>query len=216
MVRGALWLVQVVGEGNTFTKNQLRNAFPGVSQVDRRIRDLRGYGWVVYSSAEDATLLREDQRFVRAGVPVWDPRARRANAPEKTVSAKERQEVLARDGHMCTLCGIAGGEPYPDDPVMTAVLAVSRRAVASGDGREKQALVTECKRCRAGNAPAPLDAQDAIDAAADLSSGELRRLLRWMERGRRGATELDRAWAAYMRVPLDERMQVTERLREVP
>lgn len=215
MVRGALWLLQVVGIGNTFTKNQLRDAFPGVSQVDRRIRDLRDYGWVVHSSTEDATLLREDQRFVKAGVPVWDPRARRENAPEKAISAKERQAVLTRDGHMCTLCGIAGGEPYPDDPVMTAVLAVSRRSVVANDGREIQALVTECKRCRAGDAPAPLDAQAAVAAAADLSPGELRRLLRWMDRGRRGATELDRAWAAYLRVPPHERRQVAERLRDI-
>jgi hypothetical protein len=213
MVRGALWLLQVVGEGDTFTKNQLRDAFPGVSQVDRRIRDLRDYGWIVYSSSEDATLLREDQRFVRAGVPVWDPQARRANAPEKTTGTKERQAVLARDGYMCTLCGIAGGEPYPDDTVMTAVLAVSQRTVTSDDGRDEQVLVTECKRCRSGGAPAPISTGDAVAAAADLSSGELRRLLRWIERGRRGATELDRAWAAFLRVPPDERKQVAERLR---
>lgn len=213
MVRGALWLVQVIGEGNTFTKNQLRDAFPGVSQVDRRIRDLRDYGWVVYSSAEDATLLREDQRFVRAGVPVWDPRARRANAPEKAISAKERQAVLARDGYMCTLCGIVGGEPYPDDTVMTAVLAVSRRTVTGEDGPEKQALVTECKRCRSGEAPAPLDVSAAVAVAADLSAGELRRLQRWIDRGRRGATELDRAWAAYLRVPPGDRKEVAQRLR---
>ena len=31
MVRGALWLLQVVGQGGVFTKNQLREAFPGVS-----------------------------------------------------------------------------------------------------------------------------------------------------------------------------------------
>lgn len=215
MVRGALWLLQVVGEGNTFTKNELREAFPGVSQVDRRIRDLRDYGWVVYTSAEDATLLREDQRFVSAGVPVWDPRARRANSPEKAISAKERQAVLVRDGYMCTLCGVAGGEPYPDDAVMTAVLGVSRRTVTSDDGRESQALVTECKRCRAGDVPAPLDSGAVVAAAADLSPGELRRLLRWIERGRRGATELDRAWSAYLRVRPDKRSQVAERLRQI-
>lgn len=215
MVRGALWLLQVVGEGNTFTKNQLRDAFPGVSQVDRRIRDLRDYGWIVYSSAEDATLLTEDQRFVRAGVPVWNPKARRANAPDKAISTKERQAVLVRDGHMCTLCGIAGSEPYPDDPVMTAVLAVSRRTVTSRDGREEQVLVTECKRCRSGGPPAPMDVSDAVAAADDLSPGELRRLIRWMERGRRGATELDRAWATYLRVSPNQRPHVAERLREI-
>lgn len=137
MVRGALWLVQVVGEGNTFTKNQLRKAFPGVSQVDRRIRDLRDYGWVVYSNTEDARLSVEDQRFVKEGVPVWDAKARHDSAPQKATSSKERQAVLVRDGYMCTLCGIAGGEPYPDDAVMTAVLSVSRRTLLLADGREK-------------------------------------------------------------------------------
>ncbi|KRD14431.1 hypothetical protein ASE48_04000 [Mycobacterium sp. Root265] len=213
MVRGALWLLQVVGEGNTFTKNQLRDAFPGVSQIDRRIRDLRDYGWVVYSNTEDASLLTEDQRFVKAGVAVWDPTARRNAAPQKAVSSKERQAVLARDGYMCTLCGIAGGETYPDDSVMSGVLAVSRRTVIRVDGSESQALVTECKRCRAGLADDPVSAQAAVDAAAGLNPAEHRRLLRWVERGRRGATELDRAWAAYIRVPSDMRSDIAERLR---
>lgn len=216
MVRGALWLVQVVGEGNTFTKNQLRDAFPGIAQADRRIRDLRDYGWVVYSSTEDASLQREDQRFVRAGVPVWDPRARRANAPEKTVSSKERQAVLARDDYMCTLCGIVGGEPYPDNPVMTAVLAVSQRTMTAVNGVARQVLLTECKRCRSGERPAPLTATEAATVAADLSPGELRRLRRWIERGRRGATDIDRAWSAYLRVPRDERTQVVEALSRLP
>lgn len=213
MIRGALWLVQVIGQGNTFTKNQLRDAFPGVSQVDRRIRDLRDFGWVVYSSTEDASLLREDQRFVGAGVPVWDPKARQAGARQKTISAKERQAVLARDGYMCTLCGISGGEPYPDDSVQIGVLSVSRRTVISDHGGETQALVTECKRCRAGGAPAPMNATGAVAAASGLGDNERRRLLRWMERGRRGATELDRAWAAYLRVPPDQRADVASRLK---
>lgn len=213
MVRGALWLVQVVGEGNTFTKNQLREAFPGVSQVDRRIRDLRDYGWVVDSNTQDASLLAEDQRFVTAGVPVWDPAARRASAPQKSLKAKERQAILARDGHVCTLCGIAGGEAYPDDSLMNAVLAVSRHLVTDSDGSESQVLVTECKRCRSGEGPPPLTVDEAVVAAADLSPGELRRLMRWMERGRRGTTELDRAWLAFRRVSVDERSEVLDRLQ---
>lgn len=213
MVRGGLWLLQVVGEGNTFTKNELRDAFPGISQVDRRIRDLRDYGWVVYSSTEDATLMAEDQRFVKAGVAVWDPKARRAAAPHKAIPSKERQGALVRDGYMCTLCGIAGGEPYPDDAVMTAVLSVFRRAVTGTDGRETEVLVTECKRCNAGRGDPHVDARDVLTAARQLGSGELRRLLRWVERGRRGSTELDRAWGAYLRVPSEQRREVADRLR---
>lgn len=213
MIRGALWLLQVVGEGGTFTKNELRAAFPGVSQVDRRIRDLRDYGWVVYSSTEDASLLAEDQRFVKAGAAVWDLRERRQAAPRKAMSSRDRQAVLTRDGYMCTLCGIAGAEPYPDDPVMTAVLAVSRRTIRTSDGLEIEAFVTECKRCRSGREASPIDERDALLTARDLSPGDRRRLIRWMERGRRGSTELDRAWAAYLRVPTDRRKDVADQLR---
>src|ERR1700722_7484392 len=70
MIRGALWLLQVVGEGNVFTKEQVRAAFPGISQIDRRIRDLRDYGWVISSSSDDATLSADEQRFIQAGTAV--------------------------------------------------------------------------------------------------------------------------------------------------
>jgi len=214
MVRGALWLLQVVGEGGTFTKNQLRQAFPGVSQVDRRIRDLRDWGWVVRSSAEEASLHAEDQRFVKAGVAVWDPQERRRAAPRRTIPSKERRAVLARDGYMCTLCGIAGAEPYRDDPVMTAVLSVSRRIIRTIEGSETVVLVTECNRCRSGQDNDQIDVGDAVAAASELSPGDRRRLIRWMERGRRGLTEFDRAWGAYLRTPVDLRPELAERLRD--
>lgn len=216
MVRGALWLLQVVGEGNAFTKHQIREAFPGISQADRRIRGLREYGWVMYSSVEDASLRSEEQRFVEAGVPIWDPAARRASAPQRPVSSKERQAVLAGDGYMCTLCGISGGEPYADDPLMTAVLAVSRQTVESSRGEEERVLVTECKRCRSGGGGPPLSPRDAVAAARELESSELRRLRGWMERGRRGSTALDRAWAAYLRVPRELRSEVVAALLDMP
>jgi len=213
MVRGALWLVQVVGEGQTFTKNQLREAFPGMSQVDRRIRDLRDYGWVLHSSSQDASLLAEDQRFVRAGVPVWDSKARRDAAPNKAISAKERRAALVRSNYMCTLCGIAGGEPYPDDPSKDATVSVSRRTVLTLDGGETRKLVTECTRCLAGRDETPIDLKEAVIAGKALDTGDKRRLLRWMERGRRGTTELDRAWAAYLRIPAEQRKDVSDSLR---
>lgn len=212
MIRGALWLLQVVGEGGTFTKNELRTAFPGISQIDRRIRDLRDYGWILHSNVEDASLLAEDQRFLKAGVSVWDPHERRQAAPRKAISSKDRQTVLIRDGYMCTLCGIAGAEPYPDDPVMTAVVAVSRRTIQTLDGRETEAFVTECKRCTSGRGASHIDERDVLLAAAELSPGDRRRFIRWVERGRRGSTELDRAWAAYLRVPAPRRKDVIEQL----
>jgi hypothetical protein len=208
MVRGALWLVQVVGEGNTFTKEQLRDAFPGISQADRRIRDLRDYGWVLFTNSDDARLVAEDQRFVRAGVPVWDPAARRAAAPQKAISNKEKQAVMARDDYMCTVCGISGGEAYLDDSNQSAVLSVTRRETVLPDGREETLLITECKRCRAGSDGGPARADEAMADIRALDPGEQKRLRRWIERGRRGSTPLERAWNAYRRLPADARDEV--------
>ncbi|MGB3674644.1 MAG: hypothetical protein WA988_09405, partial [Candidatus Nanopelagicales bacterium] len=204
MVRGALWLLQVVGEGNTFTKNQLRQAFPGVSQIDRRIRDLRDYGWVIRSSSEDASLLRDDQRFVAAGAAVWDPKARRAAAPAKTTSTKDRAAALERDGYMCTLCGIAGGENYPEDAYMSAVLMVARRSIVDEHGVERTVLTTECKRCNAGTSVPSCSLSDLTDIVDRLEPADRRRLLRWIESGRRRPTPVDRAWVMFRRLAASE------------
>lgn len=211
MVKGALWLVQQVGEGNIFTKEQIRQAFPGISQADRRIRDLRDFGWVIHTNTDDARLMAEDQRFVKQGVPVWDPSARRAAAP-KTVSAKERHLALERDDYMCTVCGISGGDPYPDDSTKTAVLSVTRRTTVMPSGEKETLLVTECKRCRAGDAKGVADAAEVLAAIQTLDAGEQRRLLRWMQRGRRGSTSLDRAWNAFRRLPADARDEIQRSL----
>jgi hypothetical protein len=201
MVRGALWLLQEVGEGNRFTKEQLRAALPGVSQVDRRIRDLRAYGWVILTNTEDATLTAGDQRFVKAGVPVWDPVAKRAASPQKALSAKEKKAVMARDHYMCTSCGISGGEEYLDDSNQTAVLSVTRQEVVMPDGEQEIQLTTECKRCRAGAGGEPVRADAVVAAVQSLDQADRARLLRWMGRGRRGSTPLERAWNSYWRLP---------------
>ncbi|MEU5808778.1 hypothetical protein [Streptomyces sp. NPDC047718] len=212
MIRGALWLVQEIGEGNIFTKEQLRDAFPGISQADRRLRDLRDFKWVILTNTEDASLMAEDQRFVKAGVPVWEPAARRAAAPRKRATAKQTREAYERDGHMCTVCGIGGAEPYVDDSNQTAVLSVVQRATVLPDGREEALLVTECKRCRAGSDGRPARADEVVAEIEDLDPADRQRLARWAERGRRGSTPLERAWNAYRCLPWEARQQVREAL----
>ncbi|MES9537546.1 hypothetical protein [Actinomadura sp. NPDC000600] len=213
MVRAALWLVQEVGEGNIFTKGQLRDAFPGVSQIDRRVRDLRDYGWVILANTEDASLTAEEQRLARIGAAVWDPKERRAAAPRKAPSAKEIRAVMERDDFLCTVCGISGGEEYPDDPNKTAVLSVTRRTTVLPDGRKEVLLLTECKRCRAGSSDAPARADELAADVRVLDPADQRRLGRWIERNRRVSTPLDRVWSAYRRLPADARPEVLSVLR---
>ncbi|MFD3803265.1 hypothetical protein ACFWTC_06445 [Streptomyces sp. NPDC058619] len=212
MVRGALWLVQEICEGNTFTKEQIREAFPGIAQADRRIRDLRDFGWVMHPSTEDASLTSEQLRFVSAGVPVWDPVARRAAAPKK-MSAKEVRAAMERDDFMCTVCGIGGAEPYADDVNQTAVLSVSRREVVLPGGEWETLPVTECKRCRAGGDGEPADVARLVEDIEGLDQADRKRLARWAERGRRDAVALERAWSAYRRLPAQARAEVHRALR---
>lgn len=212
MVRGALWLVSEVGEGNIFTKEAVRRAFPSISQADRRIRDLRDYGWVIYSNTDDVTLKANEQRFVKAGIEVWKPEVRRA-ATAKTVTAKQREAVMAADDYQCVVCGIAGGETYLDSPNETAVLAVTRRAVRLPGGDTEDQLVTECKHCRGGhNDGQTADTARLLEDIRNLDDADRARLERWMRRGRRGATPLDRAWTQYRQLPAEARDEVLNRL----
>lgn len=212
MIRGALWLAAEVGEGNVFTKEQVRRAFPKIAQADRRLRDLRKYGWVIHTSSDDAALKAEEQRLVKVGLAVWEPDARRQGATA-TISARDRQATLAADGYQCVVCGVAGGEAYPDSPSDTAVLSVSRRDVILSGGEVERQLVTECKRCRAGVASTEaVDLARLLSDIRDLEETDQVRLLRWMRRGRRGATPLDRAWTAYRRLPAKSREEILKQL----
>lgn len=208
MVKGALWLVQSVGVGNVFTKSDIRHAFPDAAQADRRIRDLRDYGWVLHTRSDDAALLQEQTRFVKVGVEVWDPNARRASNPRKGISAKARDEVMARDGYLCTVCGIGGGEEYPEDPAQSAVLSVMKLLISSQNGSEKVELRTVCKRCRSGRGSARASVERVLAAARELNADDLDKLADWMGRNRRTVSPLDRAWGLYLNLPPEARAEV--------
>lgn len=151
MVRSGLWLIQEIGLGNVFTKEQHRSAFPGVTQADRRLRDLRAHGWIIHTSLEDVSLNQSEQRFVAIGDAVWDPVARKTAGTPK-LTDKARMEVFARSDYQCSICGIAGGEGYADATGGNAVLSAVSRSVIRLDGKKELIFRAECKRCSAGNA----------------------------------------------------------------
>jgi hypothetical protein len=213
MVRAALWLIQEVGEGNTFTKEQLRDAFPGVAQADRRVRDLRDFGWVLDTNTSDATLSSEEQRFAGRGVDVWDGEQRRAAERDSgALSNKEREAVFASNGYQCVVCGIAGGGAYPDRPSETAVLGVSRRTLERPDEVTEQYLVTECKRCRSGAVTRTFSVPEVRSMLDELDEEDVRRIKRWVTKGARGTTSLDRAWNGLRALPSAERSRLLEQL----
>ncbi|MEV0245841.1 hypothetical protein AB0H76_04535 [Nocardia sp. NPDC050712] len=213
MIRGGLWLIDLVGEGNTFTKEQLREVFPKVSQADRRVRELRDYGWIIHTNTDDGQLASNEQRFVKAGVPVWDKNARRRADLARAGSASNRQEVFKQDGYMCVICGIGGGEPYIDDSNLTAVLEVARRKAQLPSGEMKVMSVTECRRCHVGNRTKDVNLAEVLGEIQALDTNDHRRLARWIDRGRRGSTPIERAWIGYRQLPADARAQVQVHLQ---
>jgi hypothetical protein len=210
MIRTALWLLSEVGVGCSFTKEQHRAAFPGVAQADRRLRDLRDWGWVISTNAEDATLNPEEQRFVAAGIPVWEHGSRK---PTKTVplTAKVRMTTLAENDYQCITCGISGGESYPDAPHTRAILGVSRKTVNSSEGKEQTMFVPECKRCRSGGGGGALNVPLLLDSIRALNQADKAILVQWFERGRRST--LDRLWAQFRQLPTPARNQLLEDLK---
>lgn len=211
MKRVALWLVSEVGEGEVFTKERLRGAFPGVSQVDRRMRDLRDFGWRIDTNREDADLDSHEQRFVKQGDPVWEPGRAIRRTGTSAIGAGRRREVLQRDGNMCRSCGITPGELYAGT-YEAAQLDIARREVVKPDGTKKSELVTECKRCRIGGRSVTADLGPILQEAASLSSMERRVLSDWVASDQRQFSRLERIWSDYRSLPEDSRMQIRREL----
>lgn len=211
MKRVALWLVSVVGEGNTFTKGDLRGAFPGVSQVDRRMRDLRDFGWRIDTNREDEELDSHEQRFVKRGDPVWEPGRATRKTGTTAIGSARRREVLARDGNMCRSCGITPGEIYAGT-YEAAQLDIARRGVVKPDGTKATELVTECKRCRVGGRSLTADLDKLLKAIAGLSETERSVLSDWVAEDRREFSRLEQIWSDYRSLPEESRAQLRAQL----
>lgn len=208
--RVALWLVATVGEGGKFEKRQLRAAISGPEQVDRRMRDLRDVGWVISTYRDTEDLAPGELRLDRIGTPIWEAQHRSKGA--RRVSNRVRREVMERDGHRCVRCGVAAGEPYPDDPEATARMTLGHLVPhQSGGGSSAADLVTECARC---NEPArhltgaQLDSDQVWNRIRELSRDDKRRLLRWMHAGRRDLTRVEELWSQFRQLPGAERDRV--------
>lgn len=211
--RVALWLLDQVGEGGVFTKAMLRDSFPGVEQIDRRMRDLRSAGWDIRTARQDASLSPRELRFVAAGAEVWRPGAQ---SPAR-MSAKERAAILRRDGYCCVDCGISAGERHPGGGGR-AQIAVTPRPRPGDDATNTgmDGYVTRCDLCRAGGTEGP-DRGSLLSRALALPEHDRSMLREWLSRGERGCREVGLVWSDYRRLaPLerrrfrDEMSQVTE------
>ncbi|CAL9470664.1 hypothetical protein [Streptomyces sp. enrichment culture] len=215
MVRAALWLMTEVGEGNIFTKAELRAAFPEASQIDRRIRDLRDRGWRIDTSRNDPSLKQEEQRFVSQGAQVWIPGQAKAPKHKNSLTAAQRQRVFEADSYLCRSCGIAGGEEYGDgDGLTQSVLNIARRKVLLPDGAEEYQFVTECTRCGSGSGDREVDLGALLELVENLSPMERRILERWIGEGRREPEPIEKVWGLFQTLPAEARTAFASALED--
>ncbi len=206
-IRVALWLYEQVGEGERFRKQDMREAIPGVEQIDRRMRDLRPAGWVI-KTYRDMAVLSPDELFLETiGAHVWEPGKRSTGL--RTVSGRLRREVMDRDHHRCVRCGISSGEAYPEEPGSSARLTLGHvNAHAYGSSTAPENLVTECSRCNETArqfTPVQFTADHVRDQIRELSKREKTNLLSWMALDRRPMSQTEQVWARYRQLPGVER-----------
>ncbi|MEE1796759.1 hypothetical protein PUR28_39265 [Streptomyces sp. BE308] len=209
MKAAALWLLTVVGKGNVFTKEEVKNAFPGVAQADRRVRDLRDYGWQIDTHREDPQLGQHEQRFVEQGQPVWEPG--KATKDSTAITDTQRRKVLAADGNHCRSCGITPGQTFAGS-FEAAQLDIARRKVKQPDGSRQVQLVAECNRCRVGGRGLEADPDAVIAGLSKLGGLQLQMLKDWVVADEREFGEVERIWADFRTLPADSRDAIRKAL----
>jgi hypothetical protein len=215
-VRVALWLADKVGQGGTFTSQELRAAMPGVEQIDRRMRDLRPAGWVIHTYRDRPGLKRDELLLDSIGLPVWEKEHRAAGI--RVITARIRQQTFERDGYRCIRCGVLAGESYPDDPATTARLTVGHVTPHKHQAAGSPEYVTECARCNEAvkHLTATLPSVEAVwDRAAELRKPDKIKLLAWLVQGRREPTAVERAASMIFQLPAEAREEIKTRLAAV-
>lgn len=204
----AYYLATAVGEGNTFTMQAVRDACPGISQVDRRMRELRELGWVIHTYKDSASLQPEQLRLVRIGDRVWEPDYKPLVAGTR-IPGPLRREVLERDHHRCTVCGIGAGEEYPDYPGRRARMTIGHvQPIGRGGRTEKKNLRTECAMCNEtakDTTSSPTDPTLVMRRIRELPRKEKAILAQWMSADQRDFSELEDVWAEYRSLPAANR-----------
>lgn len=211
-LKAAKWLIEEIGVGNTFTQNKLRDKFPDISQIGRRMRELRPAGWQIDTNAENPDLDLEEHHFVKIG----------SLATPTRVSNRVRLEVFAADDFCCVVCGIGAGESYPDldvgrAPTATAKLTLGHWAPQAQGGSitDRANLRTECARCNhaAQNITGRTATTESVSTrAAALPRRERELLAAWMRANRRVGGRAEGVWLDWRQLPPSERARVQHRL----
>ena len=204
------FLTNEVGVGGIFTMQQLREAVPNVSQVDRRMRELRQTipPWVIRSTQSDPKLPLDSYRLEVIG----------GDEMAKTPSSKVRREVFEASAHRCQVCGIGVGEEYTEYPGEVARLQLGHWVPLEQGGSpiSKGNLRTECHRCNGGirNLTGSSVTAESVEARALALPRRAREdLVRWMRQGTRDTSTAELLYYELRSLPRATQDEVLVRVR---
>ncbi|MTI01535.1 HNH endonuclease [Roseibium sp. RKSG952] len=211
--RVAYYLANEVGEGENFDVSTLREQIPKVTQLDRRMRDLRKVGWVIRSYKDLGELKPNELKLEKIGEHVWEDGFK---WPEQGLNAKTRRLVFERDGSRCYVCGIEFGSPYPHAPNVVARGTVGHIiARERGGGDDLENLRPECHLCneQAKNLTgSPVDVGLLERNIRQLPRADKKELLKWMVAERRQFSKAENLWIEYQQLPTSQKEKVKSEL----
>lgn len=194
------FLREHVGLGNTFTMKDLRAYAPEANQIDRRMRELRELGWVLDTSRTDPAIPSGVYRFTSEGI---------GTHVRPPVNARVRRRVFERDQHRCVLCGVAAGEPYPDEPGRVCRLTVGHVQARTHQGADDMSNYrSECSRCNEtvrDRTTTPPTVDEVITNVRNLDRAGKRALAQWLRAGQRPFSPVEDLWVRLMSLPPEYR-----------
>ena len=155
---------------------ELREIAGGQEQWSRRLRELRQEEGMNIQSHNDNATLTPGQYLYDDSKPL--------PAFKAGLSREIRALVLDRNGFTCQMCGIAAGEPHPDDGGRKARLHIGHiRDLSHGGSNEPENLRALCSVCNEGAANVMLPRPEAAKLLAQLrrsSRTDQQEVLAWL------------------------------------
>ncbi|WP_225860636.1 HNH endonuclease [Streptomyces triticiradicis] len=221
-----LWFHKEVSE--TFTMRELRTALgseiAGESeQLNRRLRKLREFEWIILSYKDDRTLPQDTYRLEAKGRRLWLRKERKGSQDTPRPSQRTRRIVLDRDDSRCKVCGVGGGESYPGESNSKAKLTIGHR-VPQERLRSRGAVDdidnwrTECARCNEtvrNELPDPEQYDEVAAEIKQLRKTDLEMLLSWLRTGERSRSKLDRAHDRARKLPHSENEKLIDYIEKL-
>lgn len=211
----ARYLGTVVCKGGVFSMNQVREAVPGVNQVDRRMRELRELGWRIDTYKTNPSLMPAELQLAEIGDRIWETKTRTHRIAG--VSSATRRKIFDRDNNRCQCCGISVGEEYDMYPGRRARLTVGHYLPKERGGNpdDTSNMRTECSLCNETSrnlTPSTVDVSLLRARLRELPRKEKEQFARWIATDRREWSNTEQLWALFRQLPTPARKEIVDEL----